>query len=716
VSKSFRIIIRILIVNLISIDDARAAFVDYGLTLGAFQNNGSVVSSGSGLFELGVFSGYDDTLGASYFTGKDYATLRNSWTAFAGSSSSMDLNGDFYVSAVDLLSTPVDTRLFAWGFSSTSPDASANWTIVSGTIGDTSAYGPVWLAVAPSDITVNAIELGTSNNTLYANSGPANSLQANEVAPSELSANVSVVTEPAPSEAPIITSLAFPIAVMGEPFSYQITASGQPISYEASNLPTGLTIDISTGLISGTPTALGVFVVTITALNGADSDERDLTLEIKNGTFNIQVADADVTVQRYGTGPKAVIFFGYAPFEMEENLKRAYGAQFADLVGTEYSMFLWTYPTEKPPYSEVAALVEAFDNRFDPNEAFIFDPLDFAGQATSVVEQILTATRLDREEATLVGNSFGAGVLLEDFDALTAENEKPRFVLISPSELFLPEQPPDQLPLPRTILIADTKHDGYLVSKEVRDYIAQRTSGPLPPDYNPVDEDFNPHFIIGEEPTSLAYVFGLIDLLDRPTTITSARTATGQVARDFRYAITENNTSRLRTTYSATGLPSGLSLNTTTGVITGRPTVAGTFRPQIQAINAAGTATATLTLNIAAAPRPALSVTPTTLKGFSAKRGKASKSRSFTVSGSNLTSQVTVRAPAGYQVSRSATKGYASSLKVAPAKTGSLARTTIHVRLAANKKAKVGNRNGKVTISSTGASARSVSLTGRITR
>jgi Putative Ig domain len=69
---------------------------------------------------------------------------------------------------------------------------------------------------------------------------------------------------------PIITSLTTANATVGVAFTYTITASGSPILlYEALNLPAGLTLNTSTGVISGRPTIAGTFTMNVSATNGA---------------------------------------------------------------------------------------------------------------------------------------------------------------------------------------------------------------------------------------------------------------------------------------------------------------------------------------------------------------------------------------------------------------------------------------------------------------
>jgi len=92
--------------------------------------------------------------------------------------------------------------------------------------------------------------------------------------------------------------------------------------------------------------------------------------------------------------------------------------------------------------------------------------------------------------------------------------------------------------------------------------------------------------------------------LPRPVFINSA-TADGFVSTPFAYTIQAAN---VPTSFSATGLPGGLTMNSVTGVIAGTPTNAGTFNVSITANNFTGHTTNSLTIIIynGSAPLPVI--------------------------------------------------------------------------------------------------------------
>jgi hypothetical protein len=85
--------------------------------------------------------------------------------------------------------------------------------------------------------------------------------------------------------------------------------------------------------------------------------------------------------------------------------------------------------------------------------------------------------------------------------------------------------------------------------------------------------------------------------------ISSATTASGTTNTPFSYQVTASNSP---VSYSAAGLPSGLSMSGTSGVISGSPTTAGSSVVTISATNATGTTSTKLTLTIQAQTLPAI--------------------------------------------------------------------------------------------------------------
>jgi hypothetical protein len=107
-------------------------------------------------------------------------------------------------------------------------------------------------------------------------------------------------------------------------------------------------------------------------------------------------------------------------------------------------------------------------------------------------------------------------------------------------------------------------------------------------------------------------------------------------------------------------------------------------------------------------PTPTISLSGS-LTSFNTTTGTASASQSFTVSGSDLTGNVTLTAPTGFELSTN--NSSFSSPVVVPA-SGNLSLTTIYVRVSSS--AEVGSLSGNITATSSGANNQSLPVSGNV--
>lgn len=156
------------------------------------------------------------------------------------------------------------------------PKVSLTWTDASGAntyrVKRSSIKGGPYTVIA-SDLSSNTF---TDNNTalgyyyvVTAVNSNGESLNSTEIETSGVSNN-----------APVITSTLSATAQVGADFCYSIAALYNPTSFNAIGLPNNLSIDTSSGIISGIPSSSGIYNIILSATNSAGTVSSCLVLTV----------------------------------------------------------------------------------------------------------------------------------------------------------------------------------------------------------------------------------------------------------------------------------------------------------------------------------------------------------------------------------------------------------------------------------------------------
>jgi Pectate lyase superfamily protein/Putative Ig domain len=195
--------------------------------------------------------------------------------------------------------------------------------------------------------------------------------------------------------------------------------------------------------------------------------------------------------------------------------------------------------------------------------------------------------------------------------------------------------------------------------------------------------DHDPDLIVNQTGTPPKFTF--IFTGGAAPGITSALTAAGTVGSAFAtYAISASNAP---TSFAASGLPAGLSVNAATGAISGTPTGSGTANVTISATNGAGTGSAILVITIGAAVSHPAITSPLTAAGT------LGSAFAYQITGSDIpTSYQATGLPAGLGIATAS--GMISGIPTAAGST--------HVTISATNGSGTGSATLVITISAAG--------------
>lgn len=354
------------------------------------------------------------------------------------------------------------------------------------------------------------------------------------------------ITIAAAGVAPVFSSPNTTSGTAGTPLStFSVAATGSPTSYSATGLPAGLSFDPTTGAITGTPTTATTAIVTLSATNGAGTTTGLMTITIAPATL------APIITSQTNSAGTVGVPLSY--LVIATGLPTSYST-----AGLPVGLSLNTVTgaiTGTPTTAGTTVVTLVATNTVGTDTAFLTLTVAAPGLIPTITSPSTTNT----------SGKVGVPLVTYFIEATGV-----------PTSYTATNLPPGL-----SVNAVTGGIDG--TPKEAGAWFVALTATNAR----------------GSGTATLLIVVSVPGAAVTTPVITSATSAAGAIGTPLAtYLITATGTP---TSYSATGLPVGLTLNAATGTISGTPTVLGTSVVAISATNSAGTGTAVLTITISTA-------------------------------------------------------------------------------------------------------------------